>query len=72
MPEVDDVLITRASTASPAFERSRQCAAAKWVGPNVPFKCTRMTVVPLLFGHVHEHPIAQDARVVDDDIELTE
>ena len=28
--------------------------------------------VPLLFGHVDEHPVAQDARVVDEDVEIAE
>jgi hypothetical protein len=29
-------------------------------------------VVPLLFGHVHEHSIAQDSGVVDQNVEITE
>ena len=28
--------------------------------------------IPLFFGHVHEHPVAQDAGVVHDDVEATE
>ena len=28
--------------------------------------------VPVLVGHVEQHPVAGDARVVDDDVEATE
>ena len=28
--------------------------------------------IPLFLGHVHEHAVAQDARVVDEDVELAE
>jgi hypothetical protein len=27
---------------------------------------------PILFAHVEDHPVAQDAGVVDDDVELAE
>ena len=43
MPDGDVVLMMRASFVSPAFERSRQYAAAKRDTANVPFRCTLMT-----------------------------
>src|SRR3954465_928023 len=42
-PAPDDVLMMRASTSSPALERSRQCAEACRSGQKWPRRCTRMT-----------------------------
>src|SRR3954453_22098246 len=42
-PEGEDALRMRASTASPALERSRQYAAAWRIGANVPRRCTAIT-----------------------------
>src|SRR5215831_694828 len=42
-PAAEEVQIRRASTASPALLRSRQCTAAQWAVQNVPRRCTRMT-----------------------------
>ena len=43
MPAPDDVLMMRASTASPAFDRSRHQAAACRDTQKWPFRCTRTT-----------------------------
>ena len=71
-PDGLEVLITRPRTSSPAFASSRQCAAAWRVGAKWPLRWTVIDRVPLLLGHVHEHPVAQDPRVVDEDVEAAE
>src|SRR4051794_31680398 len=43
MPDGELVLMMRPSTSLPAFDCSRQYAAAKCDGPAVPFRCTLMT-----------------------------
>ena len=56
----------------PALCCSRQYAAAQRVGAKWPFQVHLDDRVPLLLGHVDEHPVAQDAGVVDEDVEVAE
>ena len=41
-------------------------------GAKVPLRCTLMTGVPLIFGHVGKHAVAQNAGVVDHCVETPE
>ena len=59
----------RASTSSPALDRSRQWFGGEVRGPERPPEVDPDHVVPLRVGHVHEHPVAQDAGVVDEDVD---
>ena len=52
------------------MERSRQWTDAKWVVLKWPLRWTRITESHSLLGHREDHPVAQDARVVDQDVEL--
>ena len=52
--------------------RRASTSAACRVRLNVPFRCTRDHVVELLLAHGDEHPVAQDAGVVDHDVEVAE
>ena len=56
----------------PALCCSRQYAQAWRATLKVPFRCTRDDRVPVLLAHVEDHAVAQDAGVVDDDVELAE
>ena len=71
-PDGLDVLITRPCTSSPAFERSRQYAAAWRVGAKWPLRWTAITLSHSSSVMLIEHPVAQDAGVVDEDVEAPE
>ena len=51
---------------------SRMRGAAARVTAKVPLRWVSMTRVPLLLGHVEDHAVAQDAGVVDDDVDAAE
>ena len=51
---------------------SRQCFAAWWHGATWPFRCTVDHRVPLGLGDVEAHRVAEDAGVVDEDVEAAE
>ena len=64
--------MTRPRTSSPAFDCSRQYAAACCVGAKWPLRWTAMTESHSVLGHVHDHPVAEDPGVVDEDVEAAE
>ena len=66
MPDTDVVLMMRASTVLPAFDCSRQYAAAQRLGAKVPLRWTSMTASHSSSVMFDEHAVAQDAGVVDE------
>ncbi len=53
------------------MERSRQWDGGEVGGVEVALEVDPDDGVPLVLGHREDHPVAQDARVVDQDVELS-